>query len=99
MLVSVYCIDADDAGMRRQENKQAHFDHIDTIRHKIKVAGPILGEDGKTAVSSLLIFEVEDITEAENLMQRDPYYQAGVWKELKVQHFNGVVGSWVEESN
>ncbi len=43
----------------------------------------------------MLIFEVDSVAEATAMLQADPYYQAGLWQEVRIQEFKGVVGSWV----
>ena len=94
-MVSVYCKDAQGGAEARQSKLAEHLRHIETIEDKIKVAGPVVGPDGKEPVASLLIFEVDSVGEANELMKADPYYQAGVWQEINIQEYKGVVGSWV----
>ena len=95
MLVSVYCKDARGGAEARQNKLKEHLAHIVTIEDRIKVAGPIVGADGEGPVASLLIFDVESVDEATRMLHDDPYYQAGVWQEVNIQEFKGVVGSWV----
>ena len=95
MLVSVYCKDAPGGAEPRQSKLLEHLAHIEEIEDKIKVAGPVMGADGKGPVASLLIFEVDSLDEATQMIHADPYYQAGVWQEVNIQKFKGVVGSWV----
>ena len=95
MLVSIYCSDADGSADLRQDKLAEHLQHIETVESKIKVAGPVFGPDGKTPVASLLIFEVDDLDEATAIIQADPYFQAGAWREVNIHEFRGVVGSWV----
>ena len=95
MLVSVYCKDVGGSAEPRQSKLSEHLRHVEAIEDKIKVAGPIVGPDGKEPVGSLLILEVDSPDEADEMLKADPYYQAGVWQEINVQEFKGVVGSWV----
>ncbi len=95
MLVSVYCTDAAGSVGPREDKLTAHLQHVKKILAKLKVGGPILSPDGGALVGSLLVLEVASVAEAETIMRSDPYYQAGVWQELKIQEYRGVAGSWV----
>lgn len=95
MLVSIYCKDALGGAELRRGKMAEHLEHIEEIEERIKVAGPVMGPDGEGPVASLLIFEVGSLDEATAMLHADPYYQAGVWQEINIQEFKGVVGSWV----
>ena len=95
MLVSIYCKDAQRGAEARQSKLQEHLGHIETIEENIRVAGPVMGTGGEEPVASLLVVEVDSLDEATAMLHADPYYQAGVWQEVNIQEFKGVVGSWV----
>ena len=95
MLVSIYCRDAQGSAEPRESKLAEHLKHIETIEDKIKVGGPIMGPDGNTAVASLMVVEVDSLDEAAEMVDTDPYYLAGVWQEINIREFKGVVGSWV----
>ena len=95
MLVSIYCKDAPGGAKARESKLKEHLGHIETIEEKIKVAGPVMGADAEGPVASLLVVEVDSLDEATAMLHADPYYQAGVWQEVNIQEFKGVVGSWV----
>ena len=95
MLVSVYCKDAPGSAGPRQDKLAEHLKHVESIEDKIMVAGPIMGADGEQAVASLLVVEVDGLDEATEMMHTDPYFEAGVWQEMNIHEFKGVVGSWV----
>ena len=95
MLVSVYCTDTRDSAAPRREKLQAHLRYVETIQDKIKVAGPVTDPEAGRQVASLLVFEVQDLAEADALMRADPYYDAGIWETINLHEFRGVVGDWV----
>jgi len=95
VLVSIYCKDAQGGAEARKSKLEEHLRHIEEIENRIKVAGPVMGPDGNEPVASLLVFEVDSLDEAAAMMHADPYFQAGVWQEINIQEFKGVVGSWV----
>lgn len=95
MLVSIYCKDAPGGAESRKSKLAEHIEHIEEIEDRIKVAGPIMGPDEDGPVASLLIFEVDSLDEAAAMLYADPYYRAGVWQEINIQEFRGVIGSWL----
>ena len=95
MLVSIYCKDAPGSAEPRESKLAEHLKHVEAIEDKIKVAGPVMGPDGETALSSLMVVEVGSLDEATEMVHADPYYLAGVWQEINIHEFKGVVGSWV----
>ncbi len=95
MLVSIYCKDAPGGAESRKSKLAEHIEHIEEIEDRIKVAGPVMGPDEDGPVASLLIFEVDSLDEAAAMLHADPYYQAGVWQEINIQEFRGVIGSWL----
>jgi uncharacterized protein YciI len=99
MLVSIYCKDVPNSDVPRQSYLNDHLQHIEIIMEKIKVAGPVMDEGSNNVTGSLLVLEVNTLAEAEQLMQRDPYYGAGVWDDVSIQPFLGVAGDWVGGKN
>ncbi len=95
MFVSVYCKDADGSAAPREAKLAEHLQYIETILGKLKAAGPVVGPGGDTQAGSLLVLEVDGVEEAETIMRSDPYYQAGVWREVNIQEYKIVAGSWV----
>ena len=95
MLVSIYCKDAPGSAAPRQDKLAEHLKHVESIEDRIMVGGPIMGADGEQAVASLLVVDVDGLDEATEMMHTDPYFEAGVWQEINIQEFKGVVGSWV----
>lgn len=85
MLVAVMCFDKKEGGLEtRMANREDHFAHIKTSFEKIVFGGPFLGEDGKTPVGSMLIFDVESVAEARAIIDNDPYSKAGVFERVDI---------------
>ncbi len=95
MLVSMYCTDNPGSDGRRQTNLQAHLAYIENILDKIRVAGPLMNDAGERPVGSLLIVEVDTLAEAREILECDPYFEAGVWSAVSIEPFLGVAGEWV----
>ena len=92
-LFAFLCRDGANGTSLREKLLSDHLAYIETVIEKIAVAGP-LKEDGDT-VGSLLIIKAETEAEARVTFEGDPYFTAGVWDEVKVDHFLGVAGDWV----
>jgi uncharacterized protein YciI len=95
MLISIYCKDASGSAEVRQSRINEHLHHIELIMDKLKVAGPLMNNENSQVVGSLLIFELDSLAEAQVLIESDPYFEAGIWSEIRVEPFLGVAGEWV----
>ena len=99
MLVSVYCIDKPGSAEPRQRLLDDHLAHVQTIKDKIMVAGPIMNDSQEESIGSLLVFEVGSTDEARVIMEQDPYFNGDIWADVRVEVFRGVVGHWVGEAH
>lgn len=93
-LFAVITKDQTGSHMIRHEKMQAHLDHIAANVSQLALAGPLLGENDE-CVGSLLIVKAESAGQARALVQRDPYYAAGVWASIEVTAFKAAAGEWV----
>jgi hypothetical protein len=92
-LFAFMCRDGENGASLRERLLADHLAYIETVMDKIAVAGPL--KDGETTVGSLLIIKAEDEAEARATFEGDPYFAAGVWHSIRVDHFLGVAGDWV----
>ena len=92
----IWCTDfpGDEPTRLREELAPAHFAHIETILDKIRVAGPVRDEDGKT-IGSVLVFNAESKAEARALLDRDPYASAEIWESVEIRPFLPAAGEWI----
>ncbi len=79
----------------RATAKAAHFAYIETILDKLLVAGPLPSEADGAHVASLFIYDVDSADEARDLLQADPYYQAGIYGEIELQSYIPAAGQWI----
>ncbi len=86
---------ARDTSRLRKTEKAAHFAYIETILAKLLVAGPLPSEDDGAHVASLFIYSVDSADEARELLQADPYYQAGIYGEIELQPYIPAAGQWI----
>ncbi len=77
----------------RMEVRETHLAYLRTAGDRLMTAGPILGEDGKTPIGSLLIIEADDLDAARAFAADDPYAKAGLLASVDIRPWKWVVGN------
>lgn len=90
MQFAIYCLDKPDSTAVRAQARAAHLEYVDRHADKIVLAGPVLSDDGKDMIGSLLIMEFPDKAAAERFTQEDPYRKAGLFKSVEIRPFRKV---------
>ena len=90
MLFVAHCIDNPDSVAIRMANRQAHLDHLRAQGEHVKLAGPLLADDGGM-VGSLLILDFADRAGVEMFLHDDPYGKAGLFASVVVHAFRQVL--------
>ena len=96
MLFIIHAIDKPGHLQVRMDNRPAHLDWTKTFADRIRVAGPMLAEDGETLVGSCFIMEGESVTELEMLFADDPYVKADLFETISIRPFRALLGNWAE---
>jgi uncharacterized protein len=100
----LYCIHAFDksgASTVRAEAYAAHRAHLAEAAGTgvtIHASGPLVAEDGATAIGSLFVVEAADQAAAARFNADDPFAKAGLWAKVEISRFNlrrGSVGNAV----
>lgn len=86
--------DIDTSTLRRAE-RDRHFAYIETILDRLLVAGPLAPREAGEWRASLFVYAVEERTEAELLLQADPYHQAGIYGTVQFMRFTPAAGRWI----
>ena len=70
----------------RKVHRPAHLAGLEPLASagRIRHAGPMLGDDG-TPVGSVVLFEADDLAEAQAIAARDPYVTQGVFARYEVR--------------
>ena len=79
-----HCTDKPDSAALRAANRPAHLAHLERHADAILAGGPLLGEDGTSAVGSLLILDLPDRAAAERFAADDPYAKAGLFAVVTI---------------
>ena len=91
MLYVLFCEDKPDSQALRMATREAHLSYIATRAAMIRIAGPMLSDDGERMLGSLFIVEAEDAQAIQALHASDPYTQAGLWGNVLIRPFRQVV--------
>ena len=52
------------------------------------VGGPLVADDGKGSVGSLMVIEAPDRATVEKFNRADPFHKNGVWAKVEIQRFD-----------
>ncbi len=89
MLVAVICTDKEGALDLRMANREAHLAYIGETG-VVAQAGPFLDADGQMC-GSLVILDVPDMDAARAWAAGDPYAQAGLFSDVRIEQWKKVV--------
>ena len=92
MLFSVYALDKPGAQEIRLRNRSDHLAYV-AETGCVKVAGPLLDDDGEQMIGSLLIIEADEISAVERWLENDPYAKAGLFQSVSVRPWKWVIGA------
>ncbi|WP_348762747.1 YciI family protein [Hyphomonas atlantica] len=75
----------------RAANRPAHLAWVQTLGDAVRMAGPLMSEDGQM-IGSLCLIKVESLAAAKALGAEDPYAKAGVFGHTHVHEVKWLVG-------
>jgi uncharacterized protein YciI len=90
MFFVLHGFDKEGALEARLANYQAHKAFLaDTSRHGVSmvISGPLVADDGKTMIGSLMILEAPDRAAVETFNRADPFHAAGIWEKVEITAF------------
>jgi hypothetical protein len=86
------CIDHANGLERRMTVRPAHLAYVDENRAKLKIAGPLLDDDGQM-IGSLFIMEADGRSEVEAFSAADPYRLNDVFETVDIRALRVTVGA------
>jgi len=95
MLFSVHALDAPNAAAIRDKVHHDHVAHLKTVKDygvAMVMGGPLVSDDGKGSVGSLMVFEAPDRASVEKFNRADPFHKNGVWAKVEIQRFEKRTG-------
>jgi uncharacterized protein len=90
MFFVLHALDKAGALKTRSANYDAHKAFLaDTTAHGVSMimSGPLVADDGKTMIGSLMILEAPDRKTVEAFNRADPFYAAGIWEKINITAF------------
>ena len=93
MFFAATCLDKPDGLKTRMETRPAHLEHIAAHAKQIRVAGPLMKDDGETPKGSLLIIEAGSIEAAQAIVDADPYTKADLFASVTISPWKWLVGN------
>jgi len=92
MLFHVFALDRQGALNLRLETRDAHLEFIQASGDTVKIAGPLLDDEGRPK-GSVLIIECADEAAAEQWTALDPYARAGLFQTVEITPWKWVIGA------
>lgn len=93
MLFAVTCFDKPGHAAVRTDNRAAHLEFLKANAGAVKIAGPMLTDDGTGMVGSLLVIEADDRAALDAMMEADPYAKAGLFERVEIRPWRWVIGN------
>jgi uncharacterized protein YciI len=90
MLIALICTDKPDHLDKRKANRDAHVAYL-KASDCVKQAGPFLDGNGDM-YGSLIVLDLPDMDAAHAWAAADPYAQAGLFSEVRLEQWNRVIG-------
>ncbi len=96
MPYAAICRDQNENAIKLRESElQAHLDYVAGIAEQVLVAGPMSIEGSSSFNASLFIYAVDTEQEARELLERDPYFRAGIYADVTLAPFTPARGTWL----
>ena len=71
----------------RDENRPAHDAYWEEHIHRLRVAGPILTDDGQGRLGQMLLIDAPDKATAEKIVTEDPFVKVGLFASWSIQRY------------
>lgn len=82
MLVLLTCRDKPDSTPLRLATRTAHLDYVRSVAAMVKIAGPIMSDDGERMIGSFFVLDVDSLKAAKDFSAADPYAKAGLFASV-----------------
>lgn len=80
MLFAVYNLDKPFSHGLRAVTRDEHLKYVAAAGPAVRMAGPLLSDDGEKMAGSLLVLEMESLEAARAWADNDPYAKAGLFE-------------------
>ncbi|MDX1400369.1 MAG: YciI family protein [Kiloniellales bacterium] len=91
MLFAFYCLDKENHGHVRAENRNDHVSYLKSFGERVVTAGPLLSDDGESMIGSLIVLDLQSRDEAETIAANDPYAKADLFRSVEIRPWKKVI--------
>jgi uncharacterized protein len=95
MLYTFFLLDKPGAQAQRTDIRPAHKAYLAAKADQIAFAGPLLSDDGKRMVGSLLVIDFASRDEAGRWLADEPFTRAGVYASTAIYAFQNL---WAQKT-
>ncbi|MET0383571.1 MAG: YciI family protein [Burkholderiaceae bacterium] len=95
MLFVFHLLDRTDPNTIRADIRPVHKEYLRQVADRIAFAGPLLSDDGKAMLGSLLVIDFEDRAAAEAWRAAEPFTQAGLYEKVSILAFSN---QWAQKT-
>ena len=88
----IICRDGPDAAQLRKKHLDGHLAHVEKHWRRYVTAGPIREPDSDPLVGSVFLLFADTLTDAQELMNGDPYISCGMYESIEYKEFNTSIG-------
>lgn len=88
----VYHRDRAGSGPMRRQMVETHWSYMDGFAAEMIARGPVLDADKDTALGSVHILDLPDSAAAREFALDEPYYQAGVYRDVMLRRWRNLLG-------
>lgn len=92
-LFHVIALDKPDALDLRLENRAAHLEWAKAAGETVRMAGPLLADDGESFVGSVFLIEADSEEALKAFQAEDPYVKAGLFQTVDIRPFKLVISN------
>ena len=85
MLFVVFCVDKPFSTALRSLTRDEHVKFVAGAGEMVRVAGPLMSDDGARMTGSMLIIEAESLEAAHEWQATDPYEKAGLFDLVDIR--------------
>lgn len=91
MLFAIHMLDRPESAELRAATSAAHREFVGRHLDAMYLGGPLLADDGETAIGSLIVMDFPDRETAVAFIADEPYNRAGLFESVTVRAFGPVV--------
>ena len=96
MLFAIHMLDRPEAADLRADVAAAHREFVVGHLDSMYLGGPLLADDGETAIGSMIIMDFPDRIAANAFIAEEPYNRAGLFESVTIRAFGPVVAPGAE---